>query len=98
MVVSIGCLAGGLMIRILANEGEKFMMKTDTVTKILLALIALGLWLNLMGWKIGPGVAAAAVAQEDDAAALAHIEMMVDSIDENLEIIALGSCMNARLC
>lgn len=74
------------------------MMKTDTVTKILLALIALGLWLNLAGWKIGPGVASAAVRQSEEAEALARIEMMVDNIDENLEIIALGSCMNARLC
>jgi hypothetical protein len=72
-------------------------MKTDTVTKILLALIALGIWLNLVGWKIEPAVVSASVLQDDEAA-LARIEMMVDSIDENLEIIALGSCMNARLC
>lgn len=74
------------------------MMKTDTVTKILLALIAIGLWLNLMGWKIGSEAASAAVRQSEEAEALTRIEMMVDSIDENLEIIALGSCMNARLC
>jgi hypothetical protein len=71
-------------------------MKTDTVTKILLALIALGLWLNL--WVSRPFAASAAVPQVEENDTLARIEMLVDNIDENLEIITLGSCMNSRLC
>lgn len=76
-------------------------MTSDTVTKILLALIAIALWANLLVSPSRPAVVSAAV-QEDAMVAnmetMANIEMMVENINENLEIIALGSCMNSRLC
>jgi hypothetical protein len=71
-------------------------MKNDTLTRILLALIALGLWMNLFRPVEPPTVAEAAV--QEDATTLERMEVLLANIDENLEIITLGSCMNPRLC
>jgi hypothetical protein len=43
-----------------------------------------------------PTVAEAAV--QEDATTLERMEVLLANIDENLEIITLGSCMNPRLC
>lgn len=69
------------------------MMTEDRTTKTLLALIALALFLNALNPWLRPTVAE---AQSPDT--LSRIEEIVGNIDENLEVIALGSCMNGNLC
>jgi hypothetical protein len=61
-------------------------MQIDHTTKLLLAAIALGLWLNAGVHFIGK-----AHADDEDASYLSAIETTLDSI-------AHGTCTNPRLC
>jgi hypothetical protein len=67
----------------------------DKTTKILLAVIALGLWANFAVAILRPSIAAA----ED--ADLSNIESALSGIQadvSSLERIARGVCPNGRLC
>jgi len=69
------------------------MTRNDRITQILLALIAIALFANALNpWLLGP---TAEAAQSNP---MQNVEALVQNIDENLEIIALGSCMNVNLC
>lgn len=57
----------------------------DRTTKILLALIALGLWANALGPVLKPLPAFAS-------------DSLLRSIDSTLEDIARGNCSNRKIC
>jgi hypothetical protein len=65
---------------------------SDRPTKLLLAIIALGLWANLAALLFQP---IAALAQKDDTAMILGT---VSSIENELEQIQTGSCPNAKIC
>ena len=73
-------------------------MPTDRLTKLLLALIAIALWLNVFFMVSGPGGVPAVEAAQEAQPGMERIEVLLENMDANLEVIALGSCMNARLC
>lgn len=60
-------------------------MMSDRTTKILLALIALGLWANVLGPVLKPLPAFAS-------------DSLLRSIDSTLEDIARGNCSNSKIC
>jgi hypothetical protein len=68
---------------------------TDRTTKIILALIALGLWGNLVMPLIRPMVA---VAQYETDHILRSIDARLSSIDANIDKLQKGSCPNGKLC
>jgi hypothetical protein len=59
----------------------------DRATKILLALIALGLWANVLGPVLKP---LPAYASDTD--------RLLSRIDDSLNDIARGYCSNKKLC
>jgi len=59
---------------------------TDKTTKILLGAIALGLWANIVTPQIRP-----AHAQHSTITFLSNI-------DQNIQAIAQGICLNDKLC
>jgi hypothetical protein len=65
----------------------------DRTTKILLALIASGLWAN----AVAP-VIHTARAQYDSSYLLRSISSDVSSIKSDLDGISSGLCLNSRLC
>ena len=62
-------------------------MKTDRTTKILLAFIALGLWLNALAPLWHPRPVAAQDPDHD-----------IHQISESLQSISDGLCLNKTLC
>jgi hypothetical protein len=58
---------------------------TDRTTKALLLAIALGLWVNVVSDWIRPTVAQAQSAE-------------LPQISRDLRSIALGSCVNTKIC
>jgi hypothetical protein len=58
---------------------------TDKTTKILLGAIALGLWANIVTPQIRPAHASSTITY-------------LSSIDQNIQMIAMGACPNRRLC
>ena len=68
-------------------------MKPDRLTKVLLAVIALGIWANLM---------APTRVQSNDAATiygeLTSISHDVRNIKRDISSISLGACVNQKLC
>jgi len=69
-------------------------MSNDRITQALLALVALALLANAVNPWLEPRPVSAAQAPDT----LSRIEETVANINENLEVIALGSCMNGNLC
>ena len=69
-------------------------MSNERITQALLALVALALLANAVNPWLVPRPVSAAQAPDT----LSRIEETVANIDENLEVIALGSCMNGNLC
>jgi hypothetical protein len=68
---------------------------TDRTSKILLALIALGLWANLFVPLLRPNTA---LAQYENDHILKSIDARLASIDLNIEKLQKGTCANGRLC
>jgi hypothetical protein len=64
-------------------------MKTDRTTKLLLLIIALGLWLNLVGSLLIP---IKARADEDS------IESRVANVEHDVHSIYSGICLNSKIC
>ena len=65
-------------------------MNTDKTTKMLLALIALGLWLNLVAPLFHP----ARVAAEDKE----QIERDIHDLAHDVHTIFSGVCLNGKIC
>jgi hypothetical protein len=63
---------------------------TDKTTKLLLAIIALGLWANL-AMPLLPTAARARASSNDVSNVLAEIQSDVDAI-------ASGTCRNSKIC
>jgi hypothetical protein len=61
-------------------------MKLDRTTKLLLLMIALGLWLN----AIGPFVHVKKVSADSDTA--------LQSIADDMSKISKGLCLNNKIC
>jgi len=68
---------------------------SDRTTKILLALIALGLWGNLLVPLVMP---TAIHAQYESDYILKSINGHLSSIDANIDKLARGACSNGKLC
>ena len=66
---------------------------TDKATKILLAAIALGLWLNAVNPWIRP-----LVVWADAESSLSSISSNVNSMETDLGRIARGVCTNSKIC
>ena len=71
-------------------------MKTDRMTKGLLALIALALLMNALNPWLRPVPVSAQTA--DTLAVLSGIQSSVSGIEADLSNISGGNCMNATLC
>lgn len=56
---------------------------TDRSTKILLAVIAAGLWANVVALQVRPATADASLLR---------------SIDNHLANLTIGTCINRKLC
>jgi hypothetical protein len=63
-------------------------MKTDRTTKLLLAVIAAGLWLNVTAALIRP-----TPAKAQDA-----VESLIREMEIHLRWIANGNCSNRKIC
>jgi len=70
-------------------------MKTDKMTKILLTVIAAGLWANAMTSWLKP---ASALADSELSIPLSSIERSVNSINSDLGSISSGMCFNRKIC
>ena len=73
---------------------------TDRFTKLLLAAIALGLWINVVGDWIRP---VPVQAQSDRRLrnierTVDDIERTVDDVQSTVDSIALGICLNPKIC
>ena len=68
-------------------------MNIDTLTKTLLAAIAIALWLNVINPSIQPRSALADVDSD-----IKRIRQDVDDIRSALRSIADGVCINSKLC
>jgi hypothetical protein len=77
--------------RVVADGGNM----TDRMSRVLLALIALGLWANLLASAIRP---IAAVAQYETDHILRSVDARLASVDANIDKLQRGSCSNRRLC
>lgn len=69
-------------------------MTMDRTAKILLAVIAAGLWAN----AVAPMITPQAQAQSRELAALNAMERSLHNISELTEAIAWGRCRNSKLC
>ena len=81
----------------------------DRTTKILLIIIAIGLWLNIVANLIHPAVA---ITQESSGYTLqgvyarltsienhlAEIKRKLDNVDSNVADIQRGTCRNPKIC
>jgi hypothetical protein len=65
-------------------------MKTDKTTKVILALIALGLWLNVVVPLFYP----ARVAAEDKK----QMEQDLHNIAHDVHALYSGVCLNSKIC
>ena len=65
-------------------------MRTDKTTKVLLALIALGLWINVVASLFHP----ARVAAEEKE----QIEQDIHNLAHDVHSIYSGICLNEKLC
>ena len=72
-------------------------MKTDIMTKILLALIALGLLMNAFNPWLRPVVRAEA-AQNLTGRDLEEVESHLERIANAIQAVARGTCGNDNLC
>ena len=72
-------------------------MKTDRTTKVLLTLIAIGLFLNALGSYPRSSVANAQ-SQYDLEFKLDQIRFTVDQIEEDVSSISYGLCLNSKIC
>jgi hypothetical protein len=68
----------------------------DRTTKILLALIAVGLWANAAIATFGPIKAVAQNPKLEDK--ISHIESMISLIQDGVVDIAEGDCANSKIC
>jgi len=67
----------------------------DRTTKILLAIIALGLWCNLFATVVRPMTA---FAQYEGDYILRSIDAHLAKIDANIDKLQKGACANGKLC
>jgi hypothetical protein len=67
---------------------------TDRTTKLLLAIIALGLWANLAV----PLLKSQPAQAQDVSSSIRNIEHSLENIEQDMRAIASGSCLNSRLC
>ena len=72
-------------------------MKTDKMTKILLTVIAAGLWANAMTSWLKPA-SALADSELSSQLSLSSIERSVSSINSDLGSISSGLCLNRKIC
>jgi hypothetical protein len=65
----------------------------DRTTKLLLAIIAAGLWANIAAWnsRIAP-------ANAQDSNLTLRMEKSLRDIDTNIAALAIGACSNRKLC
>ena len=70
---------------------------TDRTMKLLLAAIALGLWMNVLGDWIRP-VPVEAQLGTDTTRYLRNIQSSVNSIESDLNGIYRGRCRNNKIC
>jgi hypothetical protein len=70
-------------------------MKTDWITKILLLLIAVALWMNALNPWLKP---MPVQAQSDTVRILSSIDANVNAIHTYILGIAGGSCSNSKIC
>ena len=68
-------------------------MKSDTLTKTLLAAIAIALWVDVVTPWVQPGSALADVDSD-----IRGIRQDVQSIQSDLSSIGLGVCVNSKIC
>ena len=68
-------------------------MKTDRLTKSLLAAIAMGLWMNALNPWISFNTASADVESD-----MSRIRQLVLRIEDDLNEIHIGTCSNPKLC
>jgi hypothetical protein len=69
---------------------ERIKMKIDKTTKVLLALIALGLWLNVVAPLFHP----VRVAAEDKE----KMEQDLHDIAHDVHALYSGVCLNSKIC
>jgi hypothetical protein len=67
---------------------------TDRTTKLLLAIIALGLWANLAV----PLLKSQPAQAQDVSRSIQKMEHSLDNIGQDMRALASGSCLNTRLC
>ena len=67
-------------------------MKPDCTTKVLLLLIALGLWANALVPALRPAIVAAARPDSDD------MERDVHNIAHDVHSLYSGICLNTKIC
>jgi len=67
----------------------------DRTSKILLAVIALGLWGNVFAFLLRSNVA---VAQYETDHILRSVDAHLANIDGNIDRLQKGSCPNGKLC
>ena len=68
-------------------------MTPDRLTKLLLAAIAVALWMNVVNPWIQPNSASADVDSD-----IKKIQRDVRSIKRDLDSISSGLCLNSKLC
>lgn len=69
----------------------------DRHTKMLLAAIATGLWLNVVATLIRPAAADSYVLTDMERH-LRSIDGNIISIDGHIQLLTQGTCANRRLC
>jgi hypothetical protein len=67
----------------------------DRTSKILLAIVALGLWANMFALLFRPNEA---VAQYETDYILRSVDAHLANIDGNIDRLQKGSCPNGKLC
>jgi hypothetical protein len=68
---------------------------TDRTSRILLAIIALGLWANLFVPVLRPSQA---IAQYETDHILKSVDAHLANIDVNIDRLQKGACPNGKLC
>lgn len=88
-----------MWLRSIPNEKEGLLVVTDKSTKLLLAAIAIGLWLNVMNPWLRPVPAEAQTEiLSSILRAVRSIQSDVSSIKSDVSSIASGLCLNSTIC
>ena len=77
-------------------------MSTDRVTKALLAIIAIGIWLSVVRRPVQPEATPYETAMGVEAREISNhlqtIDLRVEEIEHSLNAIAGGVCLNDKIC